>query len=184
MKKLTKSWMILLGIILGFTGSVQAANNSDPVDPATKLLKACMANAKTSCTFWASEGGGGGFPRGLTRETTVELASGETYILSGRIQIISGQHVFLKIDLTEFPWLASTTRKAFPLYRIDDSVSRWSKYDGQYMTVLAVARIAIWADNKNQYTAETYLEPTAQPVLDFGSVRKYGKSRISKESCE
>jgi hypothetical protein len=182
MKRLTKIGMILLGMVFGIASIVHA--DTDPVDPASKLLKSCMANAKTGCSNWVKEGGSEGFPRGLTSETTAELAAGETYILSGKIQIISGQHVFLKVDLVEFPWLASAARKAFPLYRIDDSVSRWIKHDGKYLSILATARIAIWADNKNRYTSETYLEPTAQPVLEFGSATKYGKSRAAKESCQ
>ena len=179
MNKIFRMKLIALGLLAGLSSAFAGPSETDD----KLILKACMANAKSECTSWLKGGGSGEFPRGLVGQATAELADGETYILSGVIQIISAQNVNLKIDLKEFPWLASKAMKKYPVYRIDDSVARWKKYDGQKIDVLVTARTAVWTDNANHYVVEIYLEPTASPVIELSDDWKIQRNSSSANLC-
>lgn len=135
------------------------------------LLKSCMVVAKNDCTKWAAEGGGGGgFPRGLSNGTTVELAPGERYVLSGTVLVVKDTdtqqlEVYLKVDLDEHPWLASAKRKSQPYYRVNDDANRWKKYNKKYVTGVFKADASIWQLGTDRYTYEIFLTPIEGTVI-------------------
>jgi hypothetical protein len=155
-----KSWfsgcVIAGALILG--GLIGNANASDG------LFEACMAGVKRECHSWAAKGGGGEAPRGLTRDTRVELANGETYILSGYIEFMSGE-VYLGIDLHEQPWLANKVRVRNPYYRIDDAASNWRKYEGRDVTIVAVAQYDSWMEGSKRIVEIFLIPATKEPVI-------------------
>ena len=149
-------------IILGGVSSTSVS-----ADPSDDLVKSCVAVAKTDCSKWAAAGGGGGLPRGLTSGTMAELAPGERYVLSGTISIAQNE-VYLKIDLSEHPWLASSRRKSQPYYHISDSVNRWKKYNYKAVTAIFRADAVIWALGADRYTYEIALTPIEGTVIVEG----------------
>jgi hypothetical protein len=152
----------VLGAALFFALNLQAAPSIDRY-LNNDLFEACMANVGKECQAWAAKGGGGEGPRGLSGDARAELAVGETYILAGTIDIYSDE-VYLRIDFSEQPWLASRSRKQNPYYRIDDSTARWNKYHGKSMVIVVTARYEVWKD-EGRPMFEIYLEPTEHPVL-------------------
>lgn len=179
MKKMGTGFAFVCAIVLSMTTWVGAKAESG--DDEKQLLKSCMAHAKSGCTQWAMGGGSEGIPRGLTKDTKVELAADETYMLTGKIAIVMGK-VFLHMDMNDYTWLSYDYRSKNPFYRIDDATSRWKKYEGQVKTVLATARYAIWAMSEDRYRLEIYLEPTADPIMDE-IIPKSGK-RGGDNSCQ
>lgn len=164
---------VVLGLMVGFlfSGAVFADGWTEK-----DLMKTCMANAKSDCQTWATQGGGGGgFPRGLGAETKVELASGERYILEGTI-IISNSSVYLNVDLEKQPWLSSRKRKTNPYYLIDDTLSRWTKYENKKITIVATAKAVVWVSGERALY-EIQLEPGAEPVI--GVTSDYTQSSIN-----
>jgi len=127
------------------------------------LYQACMNSVKPDCESWAREGGEA--PRGLTKDTKVELALGERYMLVGTISI-QGNDVYLKIDFNHAPWLASHTRTKNPYYRIDDAVANWTKYRGRQVTIIATAKYSVFKTSSGQAAMEIYLQPAPGSVID------------------
>lgn len=165
------------GIFFAIFAVVMAlgSHQANAYDPAEDLLKSCMAVAKTDCSKWAAEGGGGGLPRGLTNGTTVELAQGERYVLTGVIAVVKNSstqqnEAYLKIDLEEHPWLASAKRRSTPYYRINDDANRWKKYNRSKITGIFRAEGAIWSMGQER-GYEVFLTPTEGTVIVNGGIR-------------
>jgi hypothetical protein len=131
---------------------------------ATDLFEACMQGVKRECQSWAAKGGGGEAPRGLTRDTRVELADGEKYILSGFIEV-SGGEVYLAIDFRAQPWLANKARLRDPFYQIEDSADQWRKYAGREVTLIAVARYDSWRQGGKLIQLISLIPEGEEPVI-------------------
>lgn len=150
---------------------------SKSVEANDDLMKSCMSVAKTDCSKWAATGGGGGgLPRGLTSGTTVELAPGERYVLTGVVVQAKNSNTqqmetFLKVDLDEHPWLASARRKSTPYYRVSDNANRWKQYNRKTVTGIFRADAAIWEMTEDRFSYEIFLTPTAGTVIVEGSIR-------------
>jgi hypothetical protein len=127
------------------------------------LFKSCMVNVSKDCESWAKKGGGGEAPRGLRTDTKVELAIGETYILTGSVVIFENE-VFLRINFEEQPWLANATRLRNPFYRIIADAASWKKFRGKEVTIVAKARyVVLKEDGRNLFGI--YLVPGEDAVI-------------------
>jgi len=124
----------LLGLVLSFSS----------IGLAGSAVEICPSGACKNID-------GGEIPtpfEGLNR--TVELADGESYVLTGWIHHEkkpgngAGQgRAFFEIDLEQHPWLASQRRKADPNYPLQVAGSQWRAFDGVRVRILckAVGRI-------------------------------------------
>ncbi len=152
---------ILLAILM--VGSASAADLSSYLPFSNDLYASCMTNMKKDCRDWALRGGGGESPRGLSGETTVELAPGEKYILMGIVNIIDNEP-YLEINLKKHRWLASAARLREPFYRIEAPAAQWKKYRGREISIVATARYTAWETRSGKLTIEVYLAPAEDPV--------------------
>lgn len=158
---------ILLGLLL----IVGFATNSEAIPgPSEQRFRACMVTVKQDCASWAVEGGGSEAPRGLTVESRAELAVGEKYILTGRIDISQNQP-YLRISFQQQPWLASARRASEPYYRISDAASNWKKFQGRVVSIVVTPRYFAWS-RSGKTNVEIYLEPSAEPVLTALQIRR------------
>jgi hypothetical protein len=114
--------------------------------------------------------GGGELPTPFeARNRTVELAAGETYLLSGKVVFLKSSKVaealgvsaFLQIDLESHPWLASARRKANPYYPLVGPASYWRNHEGRdvRLNCEAQGRVLFVDDFGPQY--EILLDPLA-----------------------
>lgn len=161
--KTNLKWLGLGGILATALLFAMDLPASQSFGPADDLFKACMNSVKPDCESWAREGGEA--PRGLTKDTKVELALGERYLLVGTISIQGGDP-YLKIDFNHAPWLASHTRTKNPYYRIDDDAANWAKYRGRQVTIIATAKYSTFKTSAGQTVMEIYLQPAPGSVID------------------
>lgn len=169
MKKLALMLTVSFALVAG------AATAAEVRSEDKELMRTCMNNAKTECQKWAASGGGNEFPRGLSVDSKVELASGERYIMSGSISIFSNK-VWLNVDFDAQPWLASQKRRANPFYRLDDDMARWRRYNGKNVTIVVTAQNMIWATSDDRYTVEMMLVPGSDPVVEGLQDRRFDQS--------
>ena len=75
----------------------------------------------------------------VVKELHVELADGESYVLSGWIRV-QGSYVFFQPDFCAHPWLASKARLNEPGYVIiKDSRQDWRAYDNKKVVISTIA---------------------------------------------
>lgn len=152
---------ILIGLLiaLGFSPMVEAYSG-----PSEQRFRACMVDVKEDCLSWAVSGGGSEAPRGLTVESRAELAVGEKYILTGRIEIRQNQP-FLLISFQQQAWLASAKRVADPYYRIADVASNWKRFQGREVSIVVKPVYFVW-NRSGKPRVEIHLEPSTDLVLN------------------
>lgn len=139
-------------------------SDQDPVRFPEDLFRSCMVHVEKDCRIWAKRGGGGEMPRWMPAKTKVELAIGEKYILTGRVEFMNSG-VYLRVDLKAQPWLANRVRIKNPFYRINDNPANWTKYSGRTVTIVGTSRYAVFYEG-GRSRVEIYIEPASEPVID------------------
>ena len=136
-------------------------------------FRACMSQAKDDCDDWVNRINTGDFPRGISINTTVELADGENYYLDGIISI-QGKNVTLNIDFDAQPWLKTAFRQAFPFYRVIDNPANRANWQGVKVEVLVQARMQYFVNpEQKKVWSEMTIVPLQGPTFPVdGFARK------------
>ena len=85
----------------------------------------------------AGRSGGGDVPTPFeATDAKFELADGEIYLLTGRVELMpslmddSGSiRPYLAVNLTQYPWLANAKRTESPYYVLEGTSRKWKAWD-------------------------------------------------------
>ncbi len=159
--------MLLAGVAIGLAFAVSESARWSP----GRALVSVLEWALESTPAWAEpspgpSGGGGSGEIPIPFQSSnqkVELASGELYILIGRISFYNGAP-YLEVDLEQHPWLANKERKGAPFYPLEASADYWRRFEGQQLKTFMEAHGAVRLDDPSGPKYVLSLFPLADPL--------------------
>ena len=92
----------------------------------------------------------------------VELASGELYILRGRVRVFA-EVPFFEVNLDQHNWLASEIRTQSPYYVLEGVLPDWRNYEGQNIQIYARAVGKIFQRGEQRFYG-IWLQSLAEPI--------------------
>ncbi len=130
----------------------------------------CVVRGITSPNASLCENGmGGEIPTPFDNvNLKVELADGESYSLLGRILILrfpsegGEERPYFEVDLEDHPWLATSARKAMPLYPLLGSVDSYRQFDKKRVRFNGTAQSKVRLVEGNRVVHEVSLKPAVR----------------------
>ena len=92
----------------------------------------------------------------------VELASGELYVLRGKVRVFANVP-FFEVDLDQHGWLASELRTRSPYYVLEGVLDDWKAYEGQNIQLYSRAVGKIFRRSQQLFYG-IWLQSLAEPT--------------------